>query len=129
MVDLIINVTDKSVASRSLNQCSMLKGNLISVTVICLVCPLLTLLTMLPVIDFAYAQPTPHPLSQSSVNPQALTLPQLTQCARANNPALKIAQAELEKMKSSLQLAQWSRLPALSIEGLFAPLPARRLLK
>ena len=67
--------------------------------------------------------------SESAVNPQSLTLPHLTQCARANNPALSIARAELAKMQSSLHLAQWSRLPSLSIDSLFAPLPARRLLK
>ena len=69
-----------------------------------------------------------EPSDQASINPEALTLPQLTQCARMNNPALAIAQAELSKIKSSLQFAQWSRFPTLSVNSLFAPLPARRLL-
>ena len=75
------------------------------------------------------AQKSSRSSAQESANPKALTLPQLTRCARANNPALKIAQAELDKIKSSLHFAQWSRFPSLSVEGLFAPLPARRLLK
>ena len=63
------------------------------------------------------------------LTPTSLTLPQLTGCARQRNPALDIARAELEKMKSTLMGAQGRMLPSLAVDSLFAPLPARRLLK
>ena len=62
-------------------------------------------------------------------SPSPLTLTNIAECVRTNNPALKIALAELERARSSLVEATWSRGPSLSISSLFAPLPARKLLK
>lgn len=74
----------------------------------------------------AVAKETRAPLE---IDPQALSLTQLTECGRLHNPALKIAQAELEKMRGLLMSARGNRFPSLSVDSLLAPLPARRLLK
>ena len=53
----------------------------------------------------------------------------LAECARKDNPALRLAHAQLEQAKSQLTLANRSIFPTLNVDGLLAPLPARRLLK
>lgn len=59
----------------------------------------------------------------------SISLAQLTGCARSNNPALKVALADLESARALLFKASWSRAPTLSITSLLSPLPARKLLQ
>ena len=66
---------------------------------------------------------------KKSFNPEAISLPDLLHCARQNNPAWKIAQADLKSALASMTFASGSRFPSLVINSAFAPLPARRLLK
>ena len=76
-----------------------------------------------PVTGFAQDQ------SIAELDTQSLTPQAIAQCARRDNPALRIALSQLEQAKSKVTLAEKSAFPSLNIESILAPLPARRLLK
>ena len=65
----------------------------------------------------------------AKLDTQKLTPHAIAQCARQDNPALRIALSQLEQAKSQVSLAENSFLPSLNIDSILAPLPARRLLK
>ena len=93
--------------------------------------PIVFILLTIP--HLTLAKPTQDTLSSAKesdpLNPASLTPRHIAQCVRQDNPVLRVALAQLEQAKSQLTLARQSLFPSLSIDGLVAPLPARRLLK
>jgi outer membrane protein TolC len=61
--------------------------------------------------------------------PTAVDLPELLRRARADNPAVKIAEADLKKYQALFERARFSWTPTIRADGLLIPLPERRLLR
>jgi outer membrane protein len=72
---------------------------------------------------------SPAKTAQASLNPKAVTLNALISCARDRNPMWEIAHAQLKDAIAQLAYAERSRFPSLSMSGILAPLPVRRLMK
>lgn len=69
------------------------------------------------------------PAAVHAAEPKAIDLPELLQRARADNPAVRLAEAELKKYQALFEQARFGWAPRLKFNGLLAPLPERRVLQ
>lgn len=68
-------------------------------------------------------------LGAHAQEPAAIDLPELLRRARSENPAVRIAEADLKKYQALFERARFSWAPTIKVDGLLIPLPERRLLR
>lgn len=65
----------------------------------------------------------------AAAEPTTIDLSELLRRARGNNPAVRIAEAELKKYEALHERARYAWAPTFRFNGLLAPLPERRVLQ
>lgn len=61
--------------------------------------------------------------------PTTVDLPELLRRTRADNPAVRIAEADLKKYQALFERARFAWAPTFRFDGVLVPLPERRLLR